>query len=186
MLFNQHRNFWDRTVEEMYRGWYSKSKWFNELKKIILKYEGKVLDAGCGQGILYDYIPEIRSNYTGLDSSSNMLTFFKKRYPNVYLIEGDIRSMKYLDNSFEMVICLNTLMYFDEDLKIALKELFRITEKILIISVPITKGKTVIINNDYVQFNKKEFEEKIEELKPKEYSSKSVDKYKLYEIIKCQ
>ena len=185
MLFNQHKDFWNRTAEEMYKKWYPESKWFNKIRKLILKYEGRILDAGCGQGILYDYLPEIRNNYTGLDFSSEMLVFFKQRWPDVNLIEGDLRSIKYLDDSFNMVVCLNTLMYFDEDLDLALKELFRITKNILIISVPITKGRTLIIKDDHIQFNKRDFEEKIKELKPKEYSSKSVDKYKLYKIIKC-
>lgn len=39
--------------------------------------DGIILDVGCGEGVLYDYLPESsRSNYIGVDISSKVNAFF--------------------------------------------------------------------------------------------------------------
>jgi len=51
----------------------------DKIKNLI---EGKVLDVGCGTGLLLDYIKIPPHNYYGIDISPNMLNILKRKHPD--------------------------------------------------------------------------------------------------------
>ena len=78
------------------------------LKNLIFKGDEKVLDIGCGNGLLYDNIKDKISTYHGIDLSNNILKQFKKKIDNqfnhnVFLYNRDIKKF-----------CSNYKDYFDK------------------------------------------------------------------------
>jgi ubiquinone/menaquinone biosynthesis C-methylase UbiE len=78
--------------------------------------EKRVLDVGCGTGLLIEYIlnidtynRELRSNFVALDISWKMLLKFKsklyklKNKSNISLILSDIENLPFRDNTFNVL-----------------------------------------------------------------------------------
>lgn len=97
----------------------------------------KILDAGCGEGFtlskLYEF--KIGKELEGIDSSEQAIELGKKMYPHLSLKIGDIYTLRYIDNSFDIVICTEVLEHL-QDPKEALKELVRVSKKYLLLTVP--------------------------------------------------
>jgi ubiquinone/menaquinone biosynthesis C-methylase UbiE len=104
----------------------------------------RILDAGCGPGLLMGRIieenKERRINITGLDFNKRMIKHAQRRckdFPNVKLEVADLnRSLAFPDNSFDKVICSNTL-YALEDPRKVISEFHRVLKR----------GGTAIIAN---------------------------------------
>lgn len=97
----------------------------------------KVLDAGCGEGFTLSkfYEFKIGKELEGIDSSEQAVELGKKMYPHLSLKIGDIYTLRYIDNSFDIVICTEVLEHL-QDPKEALKELIRVSKKYLLLTVP--------------------------------------------------
>jgi SAM-dependent methyltransferase len=54
----------------------------NHFVTSIIPKCGKVLDIGCGTGILLDYLDISPDRYTGIDPSRKMLIWFKEKHPH--------------------------------------------------------------------------------------------------------
>jgi 2-polyprenyl-3-methyl-5-hydroxy-6-metoxy-1,4-benzoquinol methylase len=96
-----------------------------------------LLDVGCGNGIFCNYIleknPQI--NITGLDRSNEALKHVLSNK-----IVGDIINIPFKNNEFDCVTCLQVLEHLPiEAYKNALKELTRVSNKYIIISVPLNE-----------------------------------------------
>jgi SAM-dependent methyltransferase len=71
-----------------------------------LHEDDKVLDLGCGNGRLYQYLTSdvsLKIDYTGLDFCQSFLSIAKKRYPQADFIEADISSFD-LDKRFDAIV----------------------------------------------------------------------------------
>lgn len=112
----KHAAYWDTTADETYARWSKQDPWMERVVGLIEAMGGNsILDLGCGQGILYDRLPEsLRAIYMGVDSSSGMLDVFRKRHPEATVFQRDIRTLD--EPRADIVVCLNTLMYFSESL----------------------------------------------------------------------
>ncbi|MBK1988484.1 class I SAM-dependent methyltransferase [Sphaerospermopsis aphanizomenoides BCCUSP55] len=74
-----------------------------------------VLELGCGNGALYQYLGFKDSQYKGVDFSSTMLDEFKGKYPHLDLENGDASS--YCDaNKYDLIISIELAQYFDIDM----------------------------------------------------------------------
>ncbi|QOG12173.1 class I SAM-dependent methyltransferase [Arcobacter sp. FWKO B] len=96
-----------------------------------LNENSKILDIGCAKGfMLYDFqrlIPGI--NVKGIDISKYAIENAKDEVKE-HLQVADARSLPFEDNSFDLVISITTLHNLNkEDMKIALKEIMRVTKK---------------------------------------------------------
>lgn len=106
----------------------AKMKYIEKLLSRIPK-EMKILDAGCGQGLL---VKEFRSrgyDIIGLDSF----------YENEFVKKGDILKNQFKNSSFDMVLCLDVIEHFNFDKQEELvKELTRILKPKgkLVFSIP--------------------------------------------------
>ena len=101
-------------------------------KKINLSKNHKVLEVGCGSGVLGKWIMKNCLNYTGLDISNSMLkTFLKECRDNKPdIISAGADTIPIQDNFFEVVIINGVAMYFmnNEFFIRVLKEIERVSK----------------------------------------------------------
>lgn len=85
--------------------------------KINLRYEDRVLEVGCGSGVLGAWIKDRCSFYVGIDLSSNMMNLFtndsKSSPPNLILSSAE--KLPIISNLFTVVILNSVSMYFPSD-----------------------------------------------------------------------
>lgn len=98
---------------------------------------GNVLDVGCGEGYL---LFKIRKKYNsaslyGMDISKGRIKKTKEKVPKATLLRGDILSLPFPNNSFDVVVCSQLLEHISKYKK-AIEELIRIGKKHVIITVP--------------------------------------------------
>ncbi len=116
-----------------YGGYYYDGRWKKIAKKIKTHYQlkknSKVLDIGCAKGFLIKDLVEIGIDAYGVDISRYAI----KNSPTE--IAGRIHcqnavNLPFHDNSFDLVLCINTLHNFNKkDCSKALKEINRISKK---------------------------------------------------------
>lgn len=101
------------------------------LRKIKFKKDEKVLDAGCGNGVLAKYlkIPDLH----GFDSNEKAVREAKKRRGYKKVTKGNIYNIPFKDKEFDKTICIEVLEYLAKPQE-AFKELLRVTKKEVIIS----------------------------------------------------
>jgi ubiquinone/menaquinone biosynthesis C-methylase UbiE len=102
------------------------------------KKELRVLDLGCGSGIMIKELATEYEEVVGLDISASMLRKINlENYNNITLIQGDAESPPFKNNSFDVIICRGTLHHL-QDVESALKNLNKIlnTNGIIISAEP--------------------------------------------------
>lgn len=106
-----------------------------ELSKPLKPYS--ILDAGCGEGITLNKLIQngVGEKLEGIEPLKLAIKLSKKVNPNLKIIQGDIYSLPYRKNSFDLIICTEVLEHL-EDPETALEELKRVSKKYLLISVP--------------------------------------------------
>ncbi|MDP3987969.1 MAG: class I SAM-dependent methyltransferase [Candidatus Levybacteria bacterium] len=130
---------WDR-VAEVYsrdrRGGSIHHKYYNDpaLLDLIRDVKGKkVLDAGCGEGILSRDLARKGARVTGIDLSNELIEFAKqeeeRRPLGIRYFKSSLVSMSYLkDGEFDSVI--SSLVLHDlEPLEDVLREIYRVLRK---------------------------------------------------------
>lgn len=107
------------------------------LAKNIKKGE-KVLDAGCGNGVLYDVLASKSIDYTGLDVSARLLQIAKKRASKlkrnqklnslkIKFVKGSILKIPFKDEIFDWVLALGVLHHLPSPYqKRAVEEIYRV------------------------------------------------------------
>jgi SAM-dependent methyltransferase len=89
--------------------------------------EGKsLLDVGCGSGLACSIAAAWGANPHGLDSSPGMLEAARQRLPTGDFRTGDMVSLPYEDDSFDLVTFFNTI-FFASDVEAAVREAARVT-----------------------------------------------------------
>ena len=110
------------------------------LKKYVFNKNSKILDAGCGTGLVgielkkYGY-----SNIEGVDFSQNMLDLAPQSiYKKIEKIDLN-KSLKFKDNIYDVIMCVGTFTYGHVKPQ-ALDELIRITKNRGFICFTINEG----------------------------------------------
>ena len=110
------------------------------LKKYVFNKNSKILDAGCGTGLVgielkkYGY-----TNIAGVDFSQNMLDLVPQSiYKKIEKIDLN-KALKFKDNIYDVIMCVGTFTYGHVKPQ-ALDELIRITKKKGFICFTINEG----------------------------------------------
>ena len=130
------KEFFDGDRKNGYGGYYYNSKFWTEVVKDLnnfykLKNGSKILDIGCGKGfMLFDFM-KLNPNFVleGIDISDYAIT---NAVPEVkkFLKVGDAKNLPYEDNSFDLVISINTTHNLEiNQCKKALSEMQRVSRK---------------------------------------------------------
>ena len=130
------KEFFDGDRKNGYGGYYYNPKFWTEVVKDLnnfykLKNGSKILDIGCGKGfMLFDFM-KLNPNFVleGIDISDYAIT---NAVPEVkkFLKVGNAKSLPYEDNSFDLVISINTTHNLEiNQCKKALSEMERVSRK---------------------------------------------------------
>ena len=89
------------------------------ITKLNINSSHHVLDLGCGVGVISEYIADITGcQVTGLDYSESSIVLAKQRTADkaerLNFIWGDMNELSLTNNSFDMVISLDTLYWVDD------------------------------------------------------------------------
>lgn len=105
-----------------------------ELSYFPLPQKGKILDAGCGSGIVARYIASIcpDAQVMGCDQSSERVEQAKKSAQNISNLtfqKESIKKLSFKDHAWDAIVCRFVLEHLDETgVKTAVSELFRCTK----------------------------------------------------------
>jgi SAM-dependent methyltransferase len=158
----------------MFAKWRTQDPWMKQIvvPRVVYWLETNpdnftILDYGCGQGILYDLLPTIDTyNYTGIDYSEGMLDVFRKRRPEANIVKGDITKTELPTHGYDVLVCLNTVMYFKDDLNALFNEMKRVAKNKIFFNVPLgdeqteEDGRVVFDKGDFCWFLHTLFENK--------------------------
>lgn len=89
----------------------------------------RVLDAGCGDGVLCLRLAAAGGEVTGFDADPHMLEAARSHCDrsgtSVAFVEGDIQALPFADNSFDVVVAV-TVLCFVKDAERAVHEMARV------------------------------------------------------------
>jgi SAM-dependent methyltransferase len=176
-LKNKVKNYFDADSIEYLKYKYSeKSQSYMALRKdkaieFQKKYlvssfteETRILDAGCGPGILLDFLSKYKIDYVGLDISIEMIQLARQQVAKLPLImrrhflRGDVEKLPFQSNSFDAVVSFGVIEYLDGDNKL-LTEIFRVLkpEGYLLISVTNRYSYNLLFDGIIEYLRKKRF-----------------------------
>ena len=114
-----------------------------------------ILDAGCGDGVNLCILGRIaRATVFGLDYNPLRLSRAKKNFPNAFVTRGDLCSLCFKENSFDVILLNHVLEHIEEDTRV-LKELHRVLKPtgIFILGVPNEGCFMARLRNNVIQRN---------------------------------
>jgi SAM-dependent methyltransferase len=87
----------------------------------------RVLDVGCGSGVFLRLVADRGARVVGLDASEALIELARTRVPETDLRVGEMESLPYEDDSFDLVAGFNSF-FFAADLVAALREAGRVAK----------------------------------------------------------
>lgn len=144
-----HKYYENEAIEEnrqekMYGTDIYHSYWQNvRLNEIIKTFKkiggGNFLEVGCAEGLYIRIFKDLYENINtfGLDISHNYLKKIRagNNDQDTSLIQGDANSLPFKENYFDIILCSETLEHV-LDPKSSFCELYRVSKKYIIISIP--------------------------------------------------
>jgi SAM-dependent methyltransferase len=90
---------------------------------------GKILDAGCGTGVVASRLVDRGYEVTGLDPSAGMLDHLRSRDPRVNAVQGSATELPFDDGVFDLTFCVAVMHHIADakDVHRALGEMVRVT-----------------------------------------------------------
>jgi SAM-dependent methyltransferase len=97
------------------------------LRRVDLKPGQRVLDIGCGVGAFLCLVADRGARPFGLDASEALLEVARRRVADAALRLGDMESLPYEDDTFDLVTGFNSF-FFANDIVVALREAGRVAK----------------------------------------------------------
>ena len=151
------KNYWDGDRKFGFGGYYYDGRWKPVAQKIIdhynLKTGDKVLDVGCGKAFLLYELSQLIPGLevTGIDVSAYALENAKQEI-KPFLKHGEAQKLPYDDNSFDLVLSINTLHnLYIYDLEKAVMEISRVSKNNAYIVVESYRNENEKVNLLYWQ-----------------------------------
>jgi ubiquinone/menaquinone biosynthesis C-methylase UbiE len=101
-----------------------------EVKQLLTDSGGKLLDVGCGIGMLFARLGSEPFEFFGTDLSHNMMAECKNQSTAVrpvHLAQSNLEHLPFADASFDVVVALGVLEYLS-NVKIGIEEIARVTK----------------------------------------------------------
>lgn len=164
---------------------------YHAIKKMMkyLPKESILLDAGCAYGRDANIFSNNNYKVIGIDLSQKLLNEAKKRYKNIKFLKMDVRELKFPDQYFDGVWCNAVLFHLNnEDIKLALKEFYRVLKQDGILYTSYKKGigseEKLAFKTNYIRFFNYQTQESIEKLIKKSNLS-TIERYEFNEKDTC-
>ncbi len=102
---------------------------------------GRVLEAGCGPGVVSPILSERGIDTHGVDLSAGQLQTAAERDPNTLYVQGDLERLPYRSGMFDTIMLLGVFEYVERPESVA-RELARVMKPggRLVVSVPNARG----------------------------------------------
>lgn len=105
--------------------------------------KGRVLDIGCGPGVMVEGFNEEGYEFFGIDAAQGMIDECKRKYgeiKNAHFSTGKIEKINFPDNHFDIIVCMGVVEYIQNNM-IALREIYRVLKPggIAVITLPNVK-----------------------------------------------
>lgn len=94
-----------------------------------LPREGRILDAGCGLGILSIMNPHPSNEIVGVDRSPDLVRMARQLSPGSEFREGSLLSLPFPSESFDLYVALSSVELIPEGLESSLSEGLRVLKK---------------------------------------------------------
>jgi len=85
-----------------------------EMKHLVEEYVqagDRILDAGCGNGRLYQLVKDKKIFYEGIDGSPKLVDIAKQKYGDHFTVKNLVDLAEYPDNSFSLIFCVATFQH---------------------------------------------------------------------------
>jgi SAM-dependent methyltransferase len=86
----------------------------------------RMLDVGCGAGRALRLAADRGADVSGLDAAPGLLEYARRRVPGATMIEGELQSLPFPDDRFDVVTGFNSFQYAADPI-VALREAKRVT-----------------------------------------------------------
>ena len=90
-------------------------------KNLSITKKTKLLDVGCGTGLSSDFDCKV----TGIDPSSGLLEYARKKFPNFEFIQAPAEKLPFENHVFDVVVSVTAIQNFD-DIEQGLREIKRV------------------------------------------------------------
>jgi SAM-dependent methyltransferase len=136
------------TMFEWHHRYQQQARWTSDLRFYLyqeanIKEGDKVLDLGCGTGVLNDEIEARGAHFYGLDINYPSLLYASGETKSQRLIQGDGQFIPCDNNGFDLTICHFVLLWLKYP-ELCLKEMVRVTKpggKIMALAEPDYGGR---------------------------------------------
>lgn len=122
-----------RTYYDDFAGWYERERgrgyhrMLDDLEvETVARYGAgaRILEVGCGTGLILERVESFASSAAGLDLSGGMLAKAHER--GLEVVQGSATALPYADESFDLVYSFKVLAHIP-DIRAALSEMARVT-----------------------------------------------------------
>lgn len=174
------KNYWNSSAKnkdiKIISGWSNRTlqeiiyKTTYIAKKLKLKKNDRLLDIGCGAGLLEILFTYWVKEIYAIDYSDEMVKIAKRitnHYNNIIIQQSDIRKLHFEDRFFNKIIVNSVIQYLNDmdEVEISLKELKRVIKNngIILLSMnPDLKQKKKYFNGyQKLEFSEKQIKEKV-------------------------
>jgi ubiquinone/menaquinone biosynthesis C-methylase UbiE len=119
------------TIDQWHQRFKQQAQWTSSLRnylynKIDIHHAKRILDVGCGTGILLEELSQISpwSAY-GVDINYDSLEFIHRSFPKSFLILGNALCLPYCSRVFDVSLCHFLLLWVKDSLQV-IKEMARV------------------------------------------------------------